>query len=171
MKKFTLLVLGLTIVCLSLAFTCFAADKPKEIGKEEHWVAYDDGTVLDTKTGLMWASESSKPMKWIDAKAYIDNYKGSGYTDWRFPTTVELESLFDPWLTPATSKTGAVMGTFYLTKYIKLQAKAPWTAEKKSRDETGNTRRVFDFERGASFFAVKTGTINSAALPVRDTKK
>ena len=170
MKKCTLLVLGLTIVCLSLSFTCFAADKPKEIGKEEHWVAYDDGTVLDTKTGLMWASESSKPIKWDDAKAYIDNYKGSGYTDWRFPTAAELETLFDPWLTPQKS-TGFVIGNFFLTKYIKLTAKAPWTAEKKAKDEADANRRVFDFERGASYFANKLGTINSPALPVRDTKK
>jgi hypothetical protein len=163
MKKCTLLVLGLTIVCLSLSFTCFAADKPKEIGKEEHWAAYDDGTVLDTKTGLMWASQSSKPLPWTDAKAYCDNYGGSGYTDWRMPTTEELMTIFDPWLQNPKG--------YKLTKYIIIEACCPWSTETKPNDEADHYRHQVDFERGEAFFARKIGAINGVGLPVRETKK
>jgi hypothetical protein len=169
MKKGVLLVLGLMIVCLSLAVTSFAADEPKEIGKEEHWVAYDDGTVVDTKLGLMWPSESSKTMKWADAKAYCDNYAGSGFTDWRLPTGKELESLYDVWLKPTVGK--FKWGSYYLTKYIQLQQCCPWTTDKKARDPKDTNRKVFDFGRGVPYFAEKFGDVQSPALCVRNIEK
>ncbi len=169
MKKGVLLVLGLTIICLSLAFTSFAADEPKEIGKEEHWVAYDDGTVVDTKNGLMWPSESSKSMKWDDAKAYCDNYAGSGYTDWRLPNGAELESLYDPWL--GTIRGGARTGAFHLTKYVKLHQCCPWTTDKKPKDKKDTNRKVFDFNLGDPYYAEKFGDIKSPALCVRKIEK
>ncbi len=36
--------------------------KAKEIGRDGNFIAYDNGTVLDTKTGLMWAAQD-KPVK------------------------------------------------------------------------------------------------------------
>ena len=169
MKKGVLLVLGLTIVCLSLSVTSFAADEPKEIGKEEHWVAYDNGTVVDTKLGLMWPSESSKTLKWDDAKAYCSNYDGGGYTDWRLPNGKELESLFDVWLKPTAGTFR--WGSYMLTKYIQLQQCCPWTSDKKATDKKDTIRKVFDFGRGTPYFAEKWGGVQSPALCVRKIEK
>jgi len=55
-----------------------------------------DGTVLDTRTGLMWAvKDNGKNINWHNAKNYCENYRGGGYTDWRLPTQDELADLHD----------------------------------------------------------------------------
>ena len=102
-------------------------------------------------------------MAWEDAVAYVKTYKGSGYTDWRMPTTSELESLLDPWL---KSPKG-----FKLTKYIDIQACCPWTLEKKRKDTEDQYRAVFDFFNGLPYFAPRNHAEKSPALPVRDTVK
>ena len=63
-----------------------------------------DGTVTDTKTGLMWKQQSEKidlsdnypgSFSWEDAikKAMSSNY--AGHTDWRVPNSKELLSLVE----------------------------------------------------------------------------
>ena len=163
MKKSMLLISGLLVVILAWTFTGLTAEAPKEIVREEHFIAYDDGTVLDTKTKLMWASKSSETMNWDNARIYIKNFKGAGYTDWRMPTKSELESLMDPWL---KSPKG-----FHLTKYIDIQACCPWTSEKKPKDPKDQYRTVFDFFNGLPYYATKSNDTKSPALPVRNTKK
>jgi hypothetical protein len=69
----------------------------KIIGNVENYrfVAYDNGTVLDTNTNLMWAAkDNGSDINWRDAKSYCENYHGGGYTDWRLPTLNELEELY-----------------------------------------------------------------------------
>ncbi len=69
---------------------------PREIKNDGRFVAYDDGTVLDTKTNLMWASrDNGSVINWHQAKSYCENNRGGGYTDWRLPTQHELTGLFD----------------------------------------------------------------------------
>lgn len=69
----------------------------KETKETDRFVAYDNGTVLDTKTNLMWAAKGNKSsLDWESAKAYCDNYRGGGYTDWRMPTQSELAGLYEP---------------------------------------------------------------------------
>jgi hypothetical protein len=69
----------------------------RETGRDGRFVAYDSGTVLDTKTNLMWAAkDNNSKINWYDAKSYCQNYQGGGYTDWRMPTLDELEGLYDP---------------------------------------------------------------------------
>jgi len=55
-----------------------------------------DGTITDTKTGLMWSEkDNGLPIKWSDALSYCSNFNVGGYNDWRMPTLAELASLFD----------------------------------------------------------------------------
>ncbi|MFA6412767.1 MAG: DUF1566 domain-containing protein [Syntrophales bacterium] len=70
---------------------------PKEIKNDGRFIAYDDDTVLDTKTGLMWAARDngSSIKDWENAKSYCENYRGGDYTDWRMPTIDELGGLTD----------------------------------------------------------------------------
>ncbi|MBU0769626.1 MAG: caspase family protein, partial [Proteobacteria bacterium] len=70
--------------------------QPQEIARDRRFIAYDNGTVKDTKTGLMWASkDNGEDIDWKDTKRYCENYRGGGYTDWRMPTREELEGLYD----------------------------------------------------------------------------
>jgi hypothetical protein len=42
--------------------------KATEIGRDVRFIAYDDGTVLDTRTGLMWAAQDNgRNIEWADA--------------------------------------------------------------------------------------------------------
>ena len=87
---------------------------PREIKSDGRFIAYDDGTVLDTRTNLMWASKDNgirqptsafqvmmssndeTPKKYyLNAKSYCENYRGGGYTDWRMPTKQELAELYE----------------------------------------------------------------------------
>ena len=67
-----------------------------ETARDGRFIAYDNGTVLDTKTHLMWAAkDNGRDINWANAKSYCENYRGGGYTDWRLPTQRELMGLFD----------------------------------------------------------------------------
>ena len=68
----------------------------KEIKRDGRFIAYDNDTVLDTRTNLMWAAkDNGVDINWQDAKSYCENYQTGGYTDWRMPTVNELEGLYD----------------------------------------------------------------------------
>jgi hypothetical protein len=68
----------------------------KETGKDGRFIAYDDGTVLDTKTNLMWAAQAGEDVTTHGANAFVDNYHAGDYTDWRLPTQDEMLGLYDP---------------------------------------------------------------------------
>ncbi len=163
MKKSEVFISVFVIISLVWTFTAFAAGNPKKIGQEEHFVAFDNGTVLDTKTNLMWPSKSSKPMNWNDAKKYAETFKGGGYNDWRLPTAAELETLLDPWL---KSPKG-----YKLSKFIDIQECCPWSSEKKPVDKQDQYRKAFDFSTGTAFFATKIDDQKNPSLPVRKAKK
>ncbi|MEI7636357.1 MAG: DUF1566 domain-containing protein [Syntrophus sp. (in: bacteria)] len=67
-----------------------------EIARDGRFIAYDNGTVLDTSTNLIWAArDNGSDITWSKALSYCDNYRGGGYTDWRMPTQDELAGLYD----------------------------------------------------------------------------
>ena len=57
----------------------------------------ENGTVTDNQTGLMWAKDARGrgSMVWKDAKAYCEALNLAGFSDWRLPTRMELNSLLD----------------------------------------------------------------------------
>ena len=66
-----------------------------EKARDGRFIAYDNETVLDTMTNLMWADRDNvSSIHWYDAKSYCENYRGGGYTDWRMPTVEELGTLY-----------------------------------------------------------------------------
>ena len=62
-----------------------------------------DGTISDSKTGLMWMKNDSYLhsghwLNWYEAKTYIKNLNETGfanYFDWQYPTIRQLKTLFD----------------------------------------------------------------------------
>ncbi|MCI5148766.1 MAG: DUF1566 domain-containing protein [Candidatus Electrothrix sp. MAN1_4] len=69
------------------------------------YIDHGDGTVTDTKTGLMWKRCSEglsgdtcehgkvEKYRWYDAMQRFKNVAYAGYTDWRLPTIDELKTL------------------------------------------------------------------------------
>jgi len=155
MKKVTAVLLVL-VVYAGFAFA-------GEIGRDGRFIAYDNGTVLDTQTNLMWAAKDNvNNINWQDAKSYCENYRGGGYTDWRMPTQDELAGLYDV----AKTYKCAIGVDVHLTELIKLYEYVLWASETR-----GSEAADFSFYNGARYW---TNQSNSAfggkALPVRSGK-
>lgn len=54
-----------------------------------------DGTMTDTKTGLMWQKPEAVTMNWKSAIAYCQSLVLAGHSDWRLPERNELETLLN----------------------------------------------------------------------------
>jgi len=54
-----------------------------------------DGTVTDTKTGLMWQKVEGGIKTWKEALAYCDTLVLAGHSYWRLPALNELQSIDD----------------------------------------------------------------------------
>jgi hypothetical protein len=79
-------------------YSIYSAHPEKmETGRDGRFIAYDDGTVLDTKTNLMWAAQADAAnVTRRGARTYVDNYQAGGYIDWRMPTQDEMSGLYNP---------------------------------------------------------------------------
>jgi hypothetical protein len=132
------------------------------MGGDGRFIAYDNGTVLDTRTNLMWAArDNGSDIKWADAKSYCENYRGGGYTDWRMPTQDELAGLYDAAKTYTTAKGFKV----HLTELIQLSSFWLWASETR-----GSAAAVFYFGKGKGIWGGQSGDTFRRALPVRSGK-
>jgi len=77
-----------------------------------------NGVVGDLRTGLQWAAkDNGRDINWQNARAYCQNYRGGGHTDWRLPTAYELEGLYKAGI---RHKRGDI---------INITACCPWTSQ------------------------------------------
>jgi hypothetical protein len=134
-----------------------------EIAKDGNFVAYDNDTVLDKKTGLMWAAkDNGRDINWEKAKKYCDDYRGGGYADWRMPTQAELEALSGA--KPYKTDCGFDV---YLTKLIRLTCVFVWASGTLGSEADS----LYLGPNGGTPFMVKKSTVkNYRALPVRAGK-
>lgn len=118
------------------------------------FVALNDGTVHDTKTGLSWAAQDNG--FFIDhgsAKRYCENYRGGSHSDWRLPTQNELSELYDE----------RQNNRYHITKLIRLTGCCPWAIEKRGSDSA-----TFFFDAGwRGWVHDMTNRGGYRALPVR----
>ncbi|MFH1985408.1 MAG: caspase family protein [Pseudomonadota bacterium] len=134
-----------------------------ETGRDGHFIAYDNGTVLDTKTSLMWASkDNGSNISWANARSYCENYRGGGYSDWRMPTQDELAGLYD-----AGKPRPAACSIWYpvhvATELIDITCYVAWASESR-----GSEAAVFNFGLGNRYWLHQSDDISeSRALPVR----
>jgi Protein of unknown function (DUF1566) len=135
------------------------------------FIAYDNGTVKDTRTGLMWAAkDGGKAIEEADLKTYFSNYRAGGYDDWRIPTIDELEEIYDE---GTENKHG-----YHLTELIDLAGEWVWGLD--GRDlaisfgfiEGSPAIAFFDGPgAGAWYQTKKAGGGGARPLPVRATGK
>lgn len=73
--------------------SCFSPSSNSKVIKSDGiYVAYANGIVKDTKTGLEWFAGPDKNMDWNEAKAWVENLNIDG-GGWRMPTLDELEGI------------------------------------------------------------------------------
>ena len=130
-----------------------------ETARDGRFIAYDNGTVLDTQTHLMWAvKDNGSDINWANAKYYCKNYRGGGYTDWRMPTQNELAGLYD------NAKTDTDDGV-QLTELIFVTTSVVWASETGESDAA-----LFLFTSGGRNSNPQSYVNGIRALPVRSVK-
>jgi hypothetical protein len=137
-----------------------------ETGEQQfpvRFIAYDNGTVLDTHTGLMWAAkDNGSDISFKDAKRYCKNYRGGGYTDWRMPTRDDLAGLYDSGKSyKATQRDYNV----HITELIQLSTGFPWASE-----THGSDAAYFNSIYGRRGWNRQSDDNGNRALPVRSGK-
>jgi hypothetical protein len=137
---------------------------PRETGRDGRFIAYADGTVLDTQTNLMWAAkDNGYGINWYDAKKYCENYRGGGYTDWWMPTADVLAGLYDP----NKSRPVVCERNRYIhvaTELIDITCVGTWIPEM-----NGDYADIFYFSDGKRYAGEKS-LGRYLALPVRSVK-
>jgi len=150
-----------------------------EIRRDGRFIAYDNGTVLDTRTNLMWASkDNGSDINWRNAKSYCESYRGGGYTDWRMPTKDELAGLYDHGKSYRVAQWDH-NDNVYLTELIQLSGYCPWASETRdgifSSDaailcfDYGSKRGWYQMSGGGLFWYPQS-SVYFRALPVRAGK-
>lgn len=143
------LAIGLFIILSLTAIPAIASDR---------FVNNGDGTVTDTKTGLVWAAkDNGGHINWTDARSYCQSYSGGGHKDWRMPTLAELTSLYDPEI---QNKRG-----YHIPKLIGTTAESCWASETR-----GEIAARFNFTYGREYWLRKTHSGVGSVLPVRSRK-
>lgn len=158
-RKICRIILSLLLLVLCLPSPILGG----EIAKDGRFIAYDNGTVLDTKTNLMWAAkDNGSDINWSKATLYCDSYKGGGYTDWRMPTLDELAGLYDK---AKIQKTDCGYD-INLTKLIRLTCAWAW-----SSDARGSQVAIFYFIDGSrQWVRMLFDCPYTRILPVRDVR-
>ncbi|MBP1711302.1 MAG: hypothetical protein H6Q49_1504, partial [Deltaproteobacteria bacterium] len=135
----------------------------REIGRDGRFVAFDNQTVLDTKTNLIWAAkDNGRSINWYDAKRYCETYRGGGYTDWRMPAQDELASLYDA---GKAQRHEAQQKPLHLTELIRLTDCCPWSSKAR-----GSEAIYIDFTDGTDWWFISPGSSINRAIPVRKAK-
>jgi len=153
------LTFGIKLLCVpSIVVIVFIGLFVMPAMASDRFVDHDDGTVTDTKTGLMWAAkDNGNLINWQAARSYCQNYNGGGHTDWRIPTLTEISSLYDP---KEKNKHG-----YHVNRLIDISAASCWASD--TRDYKAAR---FNFIYGEVYWPRKSYSGPSRVLPVRSGK-
>jgi hypothetical protein len=163
MKRLLLLIL---VLGMTVTVGCAPGGEKARDGR---FIAYYNGTVLDTRTNLMWAAKDNySDINWANAKSYCENYRGGGYKDWRMSTLDELAGLHDVDKSYSIFL-GVVATDVFLTKLIQLSFYQVWASETR-----GSQAAYFWFNTAMQgwgrAWAFQSRSIGFRALPVRSVK-
>ncbi len=152
-----------SILAVILSLTVFSAGA---LGEDNRFVDNGDGTVTDTKTGLMWAqTDNMGHINWHNAKLYCENIILSEHNDWRMPTIDELKTLFDDSQDAYETICGHHVKA---SKQIELSCGFLWSSEVLS--DSGRypiSALVFNYSKGYQYSARMSQYRGYRALPVR----
>lgn len=142
-----------------------------ELRRDGRFIAYDDGTVLDTSTELMWAArDNGSDIDWTRAKTYCESSRTGGYSGWRLPTQDELAGLYDASKAqPVACKSGANLGV--ATDLIHISCFYVWGSDPHAFLLFGSAIGAFNFRTGShggdKIWLRQSQVLTCRALPVR----
>ena len=129
-----------------------------------------DGTITDTRTGLMWAQiDNMGHINWHDAKLYSDNIILSKHNNWRLPTIEELETLFDDSLDNYETICGHQIKA---VPQVELSCGFVWSSEVQM--ESGRypiSALAYNYSKGYQYSARMSQYRGYRALPVRSIEE
>jgi hypothetical protein len=144
-KISVVLITILFIPCISNAGTT------KVIDQDSRFIAYINGIVKDTKTGLEWFVGPDRNTTWDEAKSWTESLSIDG-GGWRMPTVKELRTLF---------KEGS--GTLNMTPLLKATGWWIWSVETKDPSSAW----LFSFNLGRDYLFQRSSSFNFRAFAVR----
>jgi len=154
MKFYTRILLAQNII-LAIGLFVFLGLFVIPVLASDRFVNNGDGTVTDTKTGLMWpAEDNGTHISWTNARSYCQSYSGGNHTDWRMPTLAELQTLYDPVIQNDRG--------YHITTFVSTTAESCWASETR-----GNEAARFNFTYGQEYWLRQSHTGAGRALPVR----
>lgn len=81
------------------------------------FVDNSDGTITDLATGLMWQqADDGTSRDWEEALAYAEDLELAGHTDWRLPSSKELQGIVDYTRAPDVTNSPAIDPLFTCTE-------------------------------------------------------
>jgi hypothetical protein len=77
-----------------------AKKKIETRSSDGRYIDNGDGTITDTKSGLMWTKKDSyadlgKCLDWNDSTDYVSKLGTGGFKDWRMPSVSELKTIYE----------------------------------------------------------------------------
>jgi hypothetical protein len=141
-----ILAIGLFVFLGLIVIPVIAADR---------FVNNGDGTVTDTKTGLMWsAKDNGIHINWTNARSYCQSYSGGDHKDWRMPTLAELKTLYEPVIQTDRG--------YHITSSVGITAESCWASETR-----GTEAARFNFTYGQEYWLRQSHSGAGRVLPVR----
>jgi hypothetical protein len=124
------------------------------IKRDGFYVAYANGIVKDTKTGLEWKVGPDRDTDWDEARSWVQslNLNGGG---WRMPTMDELEGLYKKGM-ESHNLTSLLLNT--TSKYLWV-----WSGETKG----SSAARYFNFNYGSRCWIGRGTSYGNQAFAVR----
>jgi hypothetical protein len=129
-----------------------------KIKRDGQYVAYANGIVKDTNTGLEWKVGPDKNTNWDEARSWVQslNLDGGG---WRMPTADELAGLYRKGL-GSHNLTSLLLNT--TSKYLWV-----WSGETNETQDFLSSARVFKFDSGDRLWGPRGASHGGRAFAVR----
>ena len=140
---------------------------------DDRFIDNEDGTITDTKTGLMWMKQESYQqtghwITWMESFDFIKkaNEKGfANYYDWQMPTLKDLKTLHEPHKTNS-QQVGREMKIHIDPIFAKEGSGAWWALEANGHFNAFG----IEFNNGKRFSAPKKSKARKAVRPMRVVK-
>lgn len=122
-----------------------------ETGRDGVYIAYANGVVRDTSTGLEWVAGPDRDMTWDEARSWVESLKIDG-GGWRMPRLDELEGLHKP---------GS--GDRNMTLLLEFSGWYVWSQETRGTSNAWS----FRFSKGERYWDSRDGSSLTRAFAVR----
>ena len=150
-KLLCMLYVGLFLFCLILIYSCASVE---EIARDDRFIAYSNGVVEDTKTGLEWHAGPDRNTTWHEAKSWVQNLTVDG-GGWRMPTINELKTLYQQGV-----------GTRNMTPFLNITGWWVWSVQ----TTRSSSAYAFSFGTETKGWADRSADHNRRGFAVRFSK-